>query len=186
MLDNPPIIRAARIDDIAEIQAIYAHYVVNGSASFEIVPPDLAEMVKRFEAIRARGFPYLVAEIDGRVAGYAYAGTYRARAAYDWAVEDSVYISPRHLGRGLGHGLLGELIELCTQLGYRRMIAVIGDSANLPSINLHLAMGFSHAGLLPSAGYKHGRWVDSLMMQRALGDGDTTHPMPIRTAPSEN
>ena len=182
MLDNPPTIRAARIDDIAEIQAIYAHYVITGSASFEILPPDLADMEKRFEAIQARGFPYLVAEIDGKIAGYAYAGTYRARAAYDYAVEDSVYISPNHLGRGLGRSLLTQLIETCTELGYRRMIAVIGDSANLPSINLHLAMGFDHAGLLPSAGYKHGRWVDSLMMQRALGDGDTTHPTPIRRA----
>jgi L-amino acid N-acyltransferase YncA len=182
MLVNPPTVRAARIDDFAGIQAIYAYYVANSLASFEIVPPDLAEMIKRFEAILARGFPYLVAEIEGKVAGYAYAGTYRARAAYDYAVEDSVYISPGHLGRGLGRSLLAELIHACTELGYRRMIAVIGDSANLPSINLHLAMGFAHAGLLPSAGYKHGRWVDSLMMQRALGEGDTTQPTPIRTA----
>jgi len=182
MFDDPPTIRSARASDLVRIQAIYAHYVEGGTASFEIVPPDLAEMTKRFEAIQARGFPYFVAEVGGTVAGYAYAGTYRARAAYDYSVEDSVYIAPEHQGRGLGRALLGALIENCTQAGYRRMIAVIGDSANHPSINLHLAMGFSHAGVLPSAGFKHGRWVDSVMMQRVLGDGDTTPPRPIRHA----
>ncbi len=182
MFDTPPIIRAARPSDIAKIQAIYAHYVEAGTASFETVAPDLAEMTKRFEAIGARGFPYIVAEIDGQVTGYAYAGTYRARAAYDFAVEDSVYIAPDRLGHGLGRALLGALIEACTKAGYRRMIAVIGDSANAPSINLHLALGFAHAGLLPSAGWKHGRWVDSVMMQRALGDGDATPPKPVSRA----
>jgi len=180
MFDNPPIIRAAQPGDLARIQAIYAHYVETGTASFELTAPDLGEMTKRFEAIRARGFPYIVAEVDGVVAGYAYAGTYRARAAYDFAVEDSVYIAPDRLGHGLGRALLSSLIEACTAAGYRRMIAVIGDSANAPSINLHLAMGFSHAGLLPSAGWKHGRWVDSVMMQRVLGDGDTSPPTPLR------
>ncbi|MCD6074553.1 MAG: family acetyltransferase [Rhodospirillales bacterium] len=179
MFDNPPTIRAARESDLARVQAIYAHYVETGAASFEITPPDLAEMTKRFEVIRARGFPYIVAEVDGEVAGYAYAGTYRARAAYDFIVEDSVYIAPDRLGHGLGRALLGALIEACTIAGYRRMIAVIGDSANAPSINLHLALGFTHAGVLPSAGFKHGRWVDSVMMQRALGEGDTTPPRPV-------
>ena len=180
MFDNPPIIRPARESDFARIQAIYAHYVEGGLASFETVAPDRAEMIRRFEAIRARGFPYIVAEVDGDVAGYAYAGTYRARAAYDFAVEDSVYIAPDRLGHGLGRALLGALIDVCTEAGYRRMIAVIGDSANHASINLHLAMGFNRAGLLPSAGWKHGRWVDSVMMQRALGDGDASPPKPLR------
>lgn len=180
MFDTPPIIRAAQPSDLARIQAIYAHYVQTGTASFETAAPDLAEMTKRFEAIRTRGFPYIVAEIGGEVAGYAYAGTYRARAAYDFAVEDSVYIAPDRLGHGLGRALLGTLIDACIAAGYRRMIAVIGDSANAPSINLHLAMGFTHAGMLPSAGWKHGRWVDSVMMQRALGDGDATPPGPLR------
>jgi phosphinothricin acetyltransferase len=181
MPDHPSIaIRAAHPDDLAAIQAIYAHYVTTSVASFETVPPDLAEMSQRFVAIRARGFPYLVAEIDGAVVGYAYAGTYRARAAYDYAVEDSVYVAPDRQGRGLGRALLGALIATCTQAGYRRMIAVIGDSANLASINLHLALGFSPAGVLPSAGYKHERWVDSVMMQRALGAGDTTPPETIQ------
>jgi L-amino acid N-acyltransferase YncA len=179
MPDNSPIIRAARASDIPAIQAIYAHYVETGTASFETAAPDLAEMTQRFQAIRARGFPYIVAEIAGTVAGYAYAGTYRARAAYDFAVEDSVYLAPDRVGHGLGRTLLGALIEACTDAGYRRMIAVIGDSANHASISLHLAMGFSHAGVLPSAGWKHGRWVDSVMMQRALGDGDATPPRPV-------
>ena len=184
MSDDLPTIRAARTDDFAEIQAIYAHYVANSLASFEIVPPDLAEMVRRYDSIRALDFPYLVAEIGGAVAGYAYAGTYRARAAYDYAVEDSVYISPHYLGRGLGRALLGALVEICTTSGYRRMIAVIGDSGNLPSINLHLALGFAPAGVLPSAGYKHGCWVDSVLMQRALGAGDTSPPHPLRNQPA--
>ena len=179
MSDNPPIIRPARESDLVRIQAIYAHYVETGTASFETTPPDLAEMTKRYEAIRARGFPYIVAELDGRVAGYAYAGTYRARAAYDYSVENSVYIAPDHLGGGLGRALLGALIEICTTAGYRLMIAVIGDSANTPSIGLHKAMGFTHAGTLTSAGWKHGRWVDSGMMQRVLGDGDTPPPEPV-------
>ena len=184
MFDDPPVIRPAREGDLARIQAIYAHYVETGTASFEIVAPDVTEMIKRFSTIRERGFPYIVAEVAGIVAGYAYAGTYRARAAYDYSVEDSVYIAPGHLGQGLGRTLLGTLIELCTEAGYRRMIAVIGDSANLPSINLHLALGFSPAGVLPAAGWKHGRWVDSVMMQRALGEGDATPPkslpVPVR------
>lgn len=179
MFDNPPTIRAARATDLPSIQAIYAHFVETSTASFELVAPDLAEMTARFEAIRARGFPYIVAEIDGIVAGYAYAGTYRARAAYDYTVEDSVYIAAEHQGRGLGRALLGALIKICTEVGYRRMIAVIGDSANAASINLHLAMGFAHAGVLPSAGWKFGRWVDSVMMQRALGQGDVKPPAPI-------
>lgn len=180
MFDAPPIIRPAREDDIPRIQAIYAHYVETGTASFEVVPPDIAEMTARFAAIRARGFPYIVAEVNGTVAGYAYAATYRARAAYDYSVEDSVYIAPEHHGRGLGRALLGSLIAICTEAGYRRMIAVIGDSANLPSINLHRTLGFAPAGVLPSAGWKHGHWVDSVMMQRALGDGDTRPPQPVK------
>jgi L-amino acid N-acyltransferase YncA len=180
MFDTPPIIRTARADDLPKIQAIYAHYVGTSLSSFEIAPPDVAEMTKRFETIQARGFPYLVAEVEGMVAGYAYAGTYRARAAYDYTVEDSVYVSPAHLRRGLGHALLKALIEACSKAGYRRMVAVIGDSANTGSINLHRALGFTDAGVLPSAGFKFGRWIDSVRMQRPLGEGDTTPPGPIR------
>ena len=176
MFDSPPTIRAARPEDLPEIQAIYSHYVTHSVASFEIGAPDAAEMARRFEAITAHGFPYFVAEVDGKVTGFAYASTYRARAAYDFTVEDSVYVSPAHLQRGIGRALLRALIEACTEAGFRRMVAVIGDSANHGSINLHRACGFTDAGVLPSAGFKFDRWVASVRMQRPLGEGDTTPP----------
>ena len=176
MFDNSPTIRAARHDDIADIQAIYGHYVTSGLASFEIDAPDTAEITRRFEAISARGFPYFVAEVDGRVGGFAYANTYRSRPAYNYTVEDSVYVSPSFVGRGLGRGLLAALIEACSEAGFRQMIAVIGDSANHPSIKLHRALGFTQVAVLPSVGFKFGRWVDSVLMQRPLGAGDTTLP----------
>ena len=179
MSDRSPLIRAARASDLPHIRAIYSHYVETSVATFETAQPDLAEMTRRFDGLRARGFPYLVGEIDGEIVGYAYAGTYRSRAAYDYAVEDSVYVAHDRQGHGIGRTLLSALIERCTALGYRRMVAVIGDSANHASINLHLALGFSHAGVLPSVGYKLGRWVDSVTMQRALGEGDSTPPRPI-------
>jgi len=169
-------IRAAAVGDLTQIADIYAHYVLNGLASFETKAPDLAEMTRRWTAAGDHGYPYLVAEIDGKIGGYAYAGGFRERPAYRYTVEDSVYVSPDFLGLGLGGGLLGELIELCAGLGYRQMITVIGDSANDQSINLHLRLGFEHAGLLGSTGFKHERWVDSVMMQRALGLGDTNAP----------
>lgn len=176
MFDSPPIIRAARIDDLAEIQAIYGHFVRESVASFELVPPDVAEMRRRFEDITRRGFPFFVAEIDGKVGGFAYANTYRSRAAYDYTVEDSVYVSPTYLRRGIGRALLTSLIDACTEAGFRRMVAVIGDSANDASIRLHRLLGFTDAGVLPSAGFKFGRWVDSVRMQRPLGEGDSTPP----------
>jgi L-amino acid N-acyltransferase YncA len=176
MFDNPPTIRPARAEDIADIQAIYAHFVRAGTASFELVPPDIAEMRRRFADITGRGFPFLVAEIDGKIGGFAYANTYRARAAYDHTVEDSVYVSPDVPRRGLGRGLLSAVIEICTEAGYRQMIAVIGDSANTASISLHASLGFTRVGLLPSVGFKFGRWVDSVLMQRPLGRGDETLP----------
>ena len=165
-------IRAAAEGDLAQICEIYAHYVLNGLASFEIEAPDLTEMTHRWTGAQDHGYPYLVAEIDGRIGGYAYAGLFRERPAYRYTVEDSVYVSPDFLGLGLGAGLLGELIDLCAGLGYRQMIAVIGDTANDQSINLHLRLGFEHAGVLGSTGFKHGRWVDSVMMQRALGPSE--------------
>jgi L-amino acid N-acyltransferase YncA len=176
MFDNLPTIRPARVEDMADVQAIYGHFVRSGTASFELVPPDQAEMTRRFTDITDRGFPFLVAEVDGKIGGFAYANTYRARAAYDHTVEDSVYISPDFLRRGLGRGLLGALIEICTDAGYRQMIAVIGDSANAASISLHTTLGFARVGLLPSVGFKFGRWVDSVLMQRPLGSGDKTLP----------
>lgn len=171
-----PAIRPAGIDDLAAITAIYAHHVQRGVASFEEIPPDAAELRRRMEAVQARGLPYLVAELDGGIRGYAYAAPYRDRSAYRYAVEDSIYVAQDWARRGLGAALLDALIVKCTELGRRQMIAVIGDSANTPSVALHSRLGFHMVGTLPSVGYKHGRWVDSVIMARALGDGDRTPP----------
>jgi phosphinothricin acetyltransferase len=169
-------LRSARAGDIEAITAIYAHYVRHGLASFEIDPPDEREMARRHAGVVALGFPYFVAEIDGLVAGYAYAGPYRTRPAYRYTVEDSVYIHHAYAGRGIGSALLPALIAACEAAGCRQMIAVIGDSANHASIRLHERFGFARAGLLPAVGWKFERWVDSVLMQRALGAGDTTPP----------
>ena len=172
-------VRAAEVDDVPAIQAIYAHHVLHGIASFEEEPPDHAEMSRRRADVLARGLPYLVAEDrpgSGAILGFAYAGPYRARPAYRYALEDSVYVLPGKGGRGIGSALLGALIERCEALGYRQMIAVIGDSDNASSIRLHARHGFRNVGVLASVGFKHGRWVDSVFMQRALGPGDETLP----------
>ncbi len=173
-----PAIRSASPADIPAIQSIYAHAVLNGTASWEYDPPDAAEMTRRMTAIVEAGFPYLVAEEAGRVLGYAYAGPYRPRAAYRWTCEDSIYIAPEAQGRGLGRPLLTGLIDRCTAMGLRQMIAVIGDSNSLPSIKLHTTMGFTRSGVMRSAGFKFGRWLDQVLMQRALGEGDSTPAAP--------
>ena len=175
MLDQPTI-RDAVEDDLARVQAIYAHYVINGLASFEYQPPDLAEITRRFRATRQTGLPYLVAELGGRVVGYAYAGPYRTRPAYRYSVENSVYVAPEALRRGVSRALLERLIELCTEAGARQMVAIIGDSANLASISAHERLGFTRAGQLQAIGFKHGRWVDSVIMQLPLGPGESTLP----------
>ncbi len=174
--DQRPLVRDATPEDMAAVQAIYAHHVAHGLASFEETPPDEAEMARRRAAITDLGLPYLVAEVDGRVRGFAYAAPYRSRPAYRYSVEDSVYVAPGATRLGAGRVLLGDLIERCSALGYRQMIAVIGDSGNAPSIDLHAKMGFQPAGNIRSAGFKLGRWVDSVIMQRALGKGDDTRP----------
>jgi phosphinothricin acetyltransferase len=133
-------------------------------------------MLRRFRAVVAGGYPYLVAEWKGRVAGYAYLSAYRTRPAYNWTVEDSIYVDPATQGQGMGRALLAPLIERATTAGYRQIIAVIGDSANAPSIQLHRALGFTYCGVMHSVGFKHGRWLDSVIMQRATGPGDTTPP----------
>ena len=173
-------VRPSREDDLPAIQAIYAHHVLTGLASFEEVPPDLLELARRRAEVLARGLPWLVAEADGAVAGYAYAGPYRARPAYRFTVEDSVYVAPTMAGRGLGRALLIRLLALCEAAGCRQVVAVIGDSANAASIRLHAACGFREVGTLRSVGFKHGRWVDSVLMQRALGAGDRSPPDPGR------
>ena len=170
------VIRDAAESDFAAIQAIYGHHVIHGFGSFEQTPPDVAEMIGRWNAVRAAGLPYLVGDADGQVAGFAYAAPYRTRPAYRFSVEDSVYVAPSRQRRGLGRRLLVPLIERCEALGYRQMVAVIGDRQNAGSIGLHAALGFREVGCLHAIGFKHGRWVDVVLMQRALGPGDTSAP----------
>ena len=170
------IIRPATPDDIAAITRIYADAVLNGTASFEIEPPDEAEMTCRQAALLNNGYPYLTAEIEGVVAGYAYAGPYRSRPAYKWSVEDSIYVAPQMHRKGIGGLLLARLVAESTQRGFRQMIAVIGDSAQIGSIAVHERAGFNHIGTLRSVGFKHGKWLDTVLMQRALGQGNTTLP----------
>jgi L-amino acid N-acyltransferase YncA len=170
------IIRPAVPGDIGAITRIYADAVLHGTASFEIEAPDQAEMLCRQTALLNNGYPYFTAEIEGVVAGYAYAGPYRTRSAYKWSVEDSVYVAPDMYRKGIGALLLRALIAASAQRGYRQMIAVIGDSAQVGSIVLHERAGFGHIGTLRSVGFKHGRWLDTVLMQRALGEGDTSAP----------
>ncbi|MCW2248927.1 phosphinothricin acetyltransferase [Azospirillum fermentarium] len=175
MTASPAVrVRPSHDGDVAAITAIYAHHVLNGTASFEEVAPDAAEIARRRAGMLAQGFPYLVAEIGGEVVGYAYAGLYRTRSAYRFTAEDSIYIHPDRARQGIGRALLPELLDRCTALGYRQMVAVIGGTDNLGSIGLHAAFGFTHAGRLPAVGFKFGRWIDSVLMQRPLGDGDGT------------
>jgi phosphinothricin acetyltransferase len=169
-------VRAAAQGDLAAIQAIYAHHVLRGLATFEEMPPDVEEMRRRHADVTARGLPYLVAVERSEVLGYGYCAPYRARSAYRYALEDSIYIKDGHLGKGIGTQLLTELLRICEGLGYRQVIAVIGDSANAGSIALHARLGFVRVGTLRSTGYKLGRWVDSVLMQRPLGPGDGTPP----------
>ena len=169
-------VRTALQTDIGAIQGIYSHYVLNGLASFEITPPDESEMLARWRLIKDSSHPYLVAELEGAVAGYAYASTFRKRPAYKSTLENAVYVSHEHLGKGIGVNLLNKLIEECTNLGFRQLVAVIGDSNNHPSLSLHAKCGFEKVGLLPSTGFKHGQWIDTVLMQRSIGDGDKTPP----------
>jgi phosphinothricin acetyltransferase len=170
------IVRASSEEDVARCAEIYRHHVLHGTASFELEPPSLEEMKKRRAAVLDLGLPHLVAERGGRVLGYAYAGNWRPRPAYKFSVEDSIYIDHDAMGQGVGRALLPILIDQCTALGKRQMVAVIGDSAQTPSIRLHESCGFEMVGTLKSIGFKFGRWLDSVLMQRALGPGDTTLP----------
>jgi phosphinothricin acetyltransferase len=166
-----PIIRPAVAADIPAITAIYAHAVQYGTATFEIDPPDVAEMTARFRGLVDAGFPYLAAETDGVVRGYAYAGLYRTRVAYRHTVEDSIYIAPDFYGRGIGRALLGKLVAEASGRGFRQMIAVIGDSAQAASIALHRSAGFRMVGTFEAVGFKFDRWLDTVLMQRPLGAG---------------
>ena len=171
-------IRDAQESDFEQITAIYADAVDNGTATYELAPaPNLAEMLKRFAALKAGGYPYIVYEEDGVVAGYAYAGPFRARPAYRFIVEDSIYLAPEAKGRGVGRKLLEALIGICRADGYRQFVAVIGDGTpQSPSVRLHEAVGLRHCGSLQGSGYKHGRWLDTAFMQMELNGGNTTEP----------
>lgn len=170
-------IRPARLSDIPAITRIYAHAVEHGTASFELAPPDEAEMGRRMEHLLDNDFPYLTAENGSALCGYAYAGPYRARPAYRWTLEDSVYIAPDMHRRGVGRALLAALIEASEAGGFRQMIAVIGDSTRqASSVGLHEALGFRYIGVFQDVGFKHGQWLDSVLMQKALGEGNTTTP----------
>jgi phosphinothricin acetyltransferase len=171
-----PLVRAVTAADIAAIAAIYRPAVLTGTATFELEPPDDAEILRRVTGTTAAGYPYLVAELDGRVVGYAYANAYRTRPAYRFTVENSVYVSPEAQGRGVGTALLRALIAAATANGYRLMVAVIGDSRNQPSITLHRRVGFRFCGTIHSVGYKLGRWLDSVIMELPLGEGDQAPP----------
>lgn len=170
------LFRASTEADIPAISCIYGHYVRHTTASFEIEPPDSVEMARRRLHIVNAGLPYLVADDGGELAGYAYASPYRPRAAYRFTVEDSIYLHPEHAGKGLGGALLSRLIDACEHWGARQMVAVIGGSDNTPSIRLHEKFGFRHTGVLRAAGFKFGKWADSVLMQRSIGQGDLTLP----------
>jgi len=170
------LVRDANETDMSAVAGIYAKHVLHGLASFEEVPPPLDEMKSRRAGVLRLGLPYLVAELDGHVVGYSYATFYRARPAYRYTVEDSVYVADGLHGRGIGTALLAELIARCERGPWRQMLAVIGDSGNAPSIALHRRMGFTSCGTLVAVGFKFGRWVDSVFMQRALGPGASQQP----------
>jgi len=168
------LIRPCAGADLAAGTAIYRHHVLHGTGTFEIEAPDAAEMTRRHDDVRAKGLPWLVAEQDGALSGFAYANHFRARPAYRFFLEDSIYVHPDAAGRGIGRLLLAELLARCEALGARQMLAVIGDAANAGSIGVHRALGFEHTGVLKAAGWKFERWLDVVLMQRALGAGDGT------------
>lgn len=174
---NSLTVRPAAPADMAQIQAIYAHHVRSSLATFEVEPPAIGEMTRRHADVVGRGLPYLVAELDGRLLGYGYAAPYRSRPAYRYTVENSIYVAEDSRGHGVGRAVLAAVIARCEALGYRQMVAVIGDSANMASIGLHKSLGFQQVGILPAVGFKFGRWVDSVLMQRALGAGAGDIPL---------
>jgi L-amino acid N-acyltransferase YncA len=175
--DDRPTIRPSRDDDIAAITAIYAHHVLHGVGTFEEIPPSAEEIGRRRGEIVARGLPYLVAERGGRVVGYCYAGPFRPRTGYRFTLEDSIYIDPAEIGRGIGRVLLTPVLTRCEALGYRQMVAVIGGRETVASIRLHEALGFIHKGVFEAVGFKFGRWIDIVLMQRSLGVGAETLPL---------
>ncbi len=173
---NALLIRPSTAEDLSAISVIYSHHVLHGTGTFETEPPSDTEMARRREDVVSKGLPWLVAEHDGEVLGYAYANHFRPRLAYRFCVEDSIYLHPDAAGGGLGRLLLAELLTRCEAAGARQMVAVIGDAQNAGSVGVHRALGFSPAGVLKSAGWKFDRWLDVVLMQRALGPGDSGAP----------
>jgi L-amino acid N-acyltransferase YncA len=169
-------IRDSVDSDIPALTAIYGHWVTHGRASFELSAPNEEEMARRRLAVLEGGYPHLIAEHEGEILGYAYATAYRPRPAYRFTVENSVYVRPGGVRRGAGKALLDALIEQCTARDFRLMVAVIGDSANEPSIGLHAAAGFKHVGIIPAIGWKHEQWLDTVLMSRELGAGPSAPP----------
>ena len=176
MTTNEISIRAATLADAPVIHEIYSFHVRHGTASWELEPPSLEEFQARLTKVLEQGYPYFVAELGETVVGYTFAGPFRPRPGYRYTVENSVYVHPDHQRRGLGRLMLAHLIKVCEELGYRQMIAVIGDSENTPSIRLHRELGFVHIGTFSGIGFKHNRWLDSVLMQRTLGDGNQRLP----------
>ena len=175
-MTSETLLRPSLEADIPAIQAIYAHAVEHGTGTFETDAPDVAEMGRRRTEVLSRGLPFLVAEVSGEVVGYAYANFFRPRLAYRYCLEDSIYLARDAQGKGLGKLLLAELIARCEAAGARQMLAVIGDAENKGSVGLHTALGFEHTGVLKASGWKFGRWLDVVLMQRTLGHGDTNAP----------
>ena len=171
-----PSVRASSLADIPAITQIYRHHVLHGTGSFETEPPDDAEMTRRREEVLTRHLPYLVAEDAGQIVGYAYANWFKARPAYRFSAEDSIYVAQGQQGKGIGRLLMAALVEACEQAGVRKLIAVIGDSGNHGSVGVHAAAGFVHVGTMRSVGWKFGRWLDIVMMEKTLGAGDSTPP----------
>ncbi len=171
-----PIIRPSRDEDIAAITAIYAHHVLHGTGTFEVDPPSEADMTARRAEVLTRGLPWLVSEKDGRLTGFAYCNWFKPRPAYRFSAEDSIYMAPHAKGQGMGRVLLAELITQAERAGVRKLIAVIGDSANTGSIGVHRSAGFRPVGVLASCGWKFDRWLDVVLMEKPLGQGDTTSP----------
>jgi L-amino acid N-acyltransferase YncA len=175
-------IRPSRDSDLPAITAIYAHHVLTGTGTFETVPPTLEEMTARHADVLAKGLPFLVAELDGQVLGYAYCQWFKPRPAYRFSAEDSIYLHPDASGQGLGKALLTALCAQAETAGIRKLIAVIGDSANAASIGVHRRLGFESVGVLKSCGWKFGKWLDVLLMDKSLGNGDLTAPTNMKAA----
>lgn len=171
-----PLIRPSTEHDLPAITRVYAHHVLHGTGTFETTPPTLEEMTARRADVLSKGLPWLVVEEAGEVLGYAYGNWFKPRPAYRFSVEDSIYLAPEAAGQGLGRALLAELLATLERSGIRKVMAVIGDSANAGSIGVHTALGFEQVGVVPSCGWKFGRWLDIVMMQRAIGEGDRTPP----------